>query len=820
MSGLEAQVRRAAARVLRVPSARIEREAPLARYGLDSLSSVELAAALAEIAGREFSDELLVEHASVAAIACYLERGAGRRGPPLERMAADSVLPGDVARAGGAPGDAILVTGAWGFLGSQLVEVLLRETERPIICLARSPHAPASPRVRVVAGDIERPRLGLEPARYTELCGAVGEVFHCAARVDWSLGYEALRGTNVLGTLELLRFASRGARKAFHYVSSVSTCYSTRSRGVVAEADTQPVDPAGMHLGYAQSKWVAEALVREARRRGLEATIYRPALIAGHSVTGSGNNQDFLARLIKGCILVGAAPDISWRMDACPVDFVAAAIDRLARERLAVAHIVNPRRAGWLEAVLWMNLRGYRLRLMPYPRWAALVESEARDPAQPLHALRGFLLHRPAGEEGCYLPELFAAERLGSVADAATRALLARAGLECPRLEPRLLETWFDAYRRSGFLPPVARRPIHSHAQDLHARLEDALQRRIFSMREFALGTESSILGELASWRAGAALALRGYELEVETRGARRRLSVVLKPRLDDETVLEVAAEVAALCDPRLGAVFRAQCRRTALAGTAAREIALYRHGNAALRAHSPACYGVVETGGTRALVLEHVGDIALNHADARWCGADIEAALRGIAEVHAQELGDCVQPEDEAAELWCALAAHARPWIARWAGEAAAARLARRPWAARRRAAGPLRPIHHDFNPRNIGLRRSGAERRLCAFDWELATLGAPQRDLAELLCFVLRPDTPAAQVARYVEFHRRCLGIERSLWLHGFRLALDDFAVQRLSMYVLAHRFRPQPYLERVSRTWARLAALSLEETVDATA
>lgn len=815
---LEAEVRGAAARVLRLPPTRIESDAPLTRYGLDSLSSVELAAALAGIVGREFSEEVLVEHSSLAAIIAYLEGGSEPQGPPLAQMLADSALPDDVAAPPAGTAGAILLTGATGFLGRELLGALLRETDCEVICLTRSTlQAPPSARVRIVAGDIERRQLGMEATAYAALCREVGQVFHCAASVDWSLGYQALRGVNVLGTLELLRLASRGSHKTFHYVSSLSTCYSTRSRGVVAEADPQPVDPAGVHLGYAQSKWVAEALVRAAAGRGLHTAVYRPALIAGHSVTGAGNNQDLLARLIKGCIVLGAAPDIDWRLDACPVDFAAAAIARLAPGRPPVAHLVNPRRAGWLEAVLWMNLRGYRVRVIPYREWAARVAAEAQDASHPLHGLRGFLLRRPAGEDGSYLPELFAAERLGTVDDAATRQRLADAGLNCPRLEPRLLETWFEGYERSGFLPQAPRQRHRARAADLRPQLEEALQQRIVAMREFRVGGESSILGELASWRAGTTLALRGYALELA--GARRTLNVVVKPRLDDAAILDVAAEVAALCEQRLGDVFRVHCRRTALAGTAQREIAIYRHGDAALRAHSPVCHGVIESGGARALVLEHVSDLVLNDPAARWNETQVKSALHGIAQVHLRNLRTLVDGEPEAPELWSALCEYAQPWIVRWAGKAAAAHLLRHAQARNQPAPEPRCLIHHDFNPRNIGLRPADGRWRLCALDWELATLGSPQRDLAELLCFVLAPDARAGQVARLVEFHRRLLGIEREAWLHGLRRALDDFAAQRLSMYLLAHRFRPQPYLERVTRTWARLHFMLAEEAVDAT-
>ena len=38
--------------------------------------------------------------------------------------------------------------------------------------------------------------------------------------------------------------------------------------------------------GYAQSKWVAEKLVRQAGERGIPHAIYRPGLVSGHSISG------------------------------------------------------------------------------------------------------------------------------------------------------------------------------------------------------------------------------------------------------------------------------------------------------------------------------------------------------------------------------------------------------------------------------------------------------------------------------------------------------------------------------------------------------
>jgi hydroxymethylglutaryl-CoA reductase (NADPH) len=97
----------------------------------------------------------------------------------------------------------------------------------------------------------------------------------------------------------------------------------------------------------------------------------------------------------------------------------------------------------------------------------------------------------------------------------------------------------------------------------------------------------------------------------------------------------------------------------------------------------------------------------------------------------------------------------------------------------------------------------------RLCAYDWELATLGAPQRDLAEFLCFVLT-DATTADAGRWIEHHRVALErasgttIDAVRWTGGFRSALYDVLINRLAMYAMVHRVRRQSFLPRVVRTW----------------
>src|SRR5262249_6148927 len=140
----------------------------------------------------------------------------------------------------------------------------------------------------------------------------------------------------------------------------------------------------------------------------------------------------------------------------------------------------------------------------------------------------------------------------------------------------------------------------------------------------------------------------------------------------------------------------------------------------------------------------------------AAWTDEAIEAALRGVAQIHARWLcADLTGSEwlppmrDTAARiemtpLWRALSEHAAAhsgWRNRALRAAHTSCVDDIALWSRELDAAPRTLIHNDFNPRNIAIRRREGRLSLCAFDWELATIGAPQRDVAEFLCFVLQP-------------------------------------------------------------------------------
>ena len=861
-------------------------------------------------------------------------------------------LPPGPCRSGRRPGAAsapsrerVLLTGATGFLGAHLLRTLLTETGAEVLCLVRTGDADAvrvddadvasrrvrrsleryrlwddafGRRIRTVTGDLSQPGLGLAGGARAAIASTVDTVYHAAADVNWISPYGALRAANVVATRELLRLACRGRPKAFHFVSSLSVCHAVGGPRLVAEDDDLFGRLEGLPLGYAQSKCVAEALVRQARARGLRASIHRPALLTGDSASGVSKHDDLVSSLFQGCIRMGTAPDLDWRIDAVPVDQAARAIVHLsatapqpAHRRLtappgarptlqesapfhradshgvATFHESARQARRWRECVLWMNLYGYPVRLAPYDRWAEQLARDAARPDHPLHRLRGFFLRRRP--DGTAVPELYQEARSSAPRSTRTQALLAEAGLDFHRLDAGLLGRYFDEYVAAGFLPPprrgprpaanrpvahrtaanrtatnplsakrpaanrpVANRPASSRpaanppappADPDRARFEPMLRRyfgddslAVTGATRCAHGAEHSVIAELGGWRGRGRTGLSRYRLDVAGRGGVRPLDVVTKVKPADRELIEVAEAMADTCDAGLGRAVRRFRERIGLRGAHLRELALYAEPDERLRRHTPVCYGTWRDDARRewGLVLERLdGDVLLDATDdpTVWTPDRVGAAVDGLAEIHAVWLGreDDLRNRSwighvatsrsmvEMTPLWRALADHAAPRLAEWAGPA----LVRTHralvdslgtwWPHLETAARTL--IHNDFSPRNAAIRGAGASARLCAYDWELATVGAPQCDLAHFLCFVLDPGVRRREAARYVERHRAALAaaagarLDPCAWRAGFGAALADLLVNRLMFYVMIDRVRPLRFLPRIVRTWQRL-------------
>ncbi len=351
---------------------------------------------------------------------------------------------------------------------------------------------------------------------------------------------------------------------------------------------------------------------------------------------------------------------------------------------------------------------------------------------------------------------------------------------------------------------------------------------------------EHGITTELTAWRHSRGLGLFRYQLQHEA----GTLPVVVKVKPSDTEVIDVAVHVANQCEPRLGEAFARFPRLLGLTGTHLRELELYSQRDPRFLRHVPACLAAHRDDAAERwmLVLEDLQPLELlDSADTEgaWGRPQLKAAVRGIARVHAIGYGGggweglslprpvTTAEMAQAAELWSALEHTSRECFTQAGGELLPA-LHRQLlqelehwWEPLERL--PRTLIHNDFNPRNIALRREGQELRLCAYDWELAAVGVPQHDLAELLCFTLNSQASLEEVRHYLELHRLTLEsetghrVDPTAWELGFRASLGDLLINRLAAYTVPHRFRRQRFLERVLCTWLRLHELLPLVSVD---
>jgi thioester reductase-like protein len=705
---------------------------------------------------------------------------------------------------------AILLTGATGFLGAHLLRELLERTEARVYCLVRGGAVERNSRVVPLSGDVSQPKLGLSEETYDDLAQSLDAIFHSAASVNFVTDYRGLSPVNVDGTIEALRLAMHGRAKRFHFVSTLGVGYTTGAKAFSEATDALP-HLSELHLGYAETKAVAESLVRQASERGLVASIYRLSLLTGAEDSGRGNENDFLSRLLRGCVYQGAAPDLDVELDACPVDYAARAVVGLAleppEESPSVFHVRNEKPRSFRELVLFLNLFGYPVALRPYRKWLPSLNG-VRD---PLHPLKPFFERRV---DGIFLPERYEERRKARIESEQTRKKLERLGITSRRSSPAYLERCFRSFIERGALPEPARRK-NVATVGLKECLSEALGREVTNVELTPSGLEQSILTEITSWYTGRGTGL--YRADIACRDGRLRAFLKVKP--PDRDVIEVARTVAELSSERLGRAFERFEQHIGFAGTHDRELEIYRVDDRRLRDHMPHVYGTLRDDAHErfVLALEDLPDGAGRQVLGR---ADIEAALQGLARIHAFGCRQALslgprKPMAETRELWEALFEHARPFFQEWGGdgvvrahETAVAGIGE--WS-KELAKLPRTLIHNDFNPRNLYIRPSGT---LCAFDWELATMGLPQRDLAELLCFTLSPDD---DVSHFVDFYRHALEretettIDAAEFSYGLDLALRELIVDRLPMYTLIHRFQKKRFLERVVPTWLHVARVS---------
>lgn len=315
-------------------------------------------------------------------------------------------------------GDLILMTGATGALGSELLPIMLRKGYK-VVCLVRAPDAATAqrrveaivghhPRMQVIRGDITTPQCGIAETDLSYLFCRVKRIVHCAASISFE-DKIATHRVNVHGLRNVLKLAD--LLDTWHFVH-VSTAYVAGNASTFSELDLPSPPKHRPRNYYEETKQIGEALVKEwaLARPGRRFTILRPSILTGRE---DGTSPTFdayygyfkplhrVAEAIrkrakdKKPLPQGVAVDDGWvfipfvlqasetaTLNLVPIDWVATTIANLigAPSPNEILHLVNPTPplVRWVIATSLAHLKIQGVQVV-----AAKTEKDQLVAAQP-----------------------------------------------------------------------------------------------------------------------------------------------------------------------------------------------------------------------------------------------------------------------------------------------------------------------------------------------------------------------------------------------------------------------------------------------------
>ncbi len=244
--------------------------------------------------------------------------------------------------------DLILLTGANGFIGTQIALWLLKNTDNRILAMVHANDQKVANkrlkrawwdwpellkalerRIKIIPGDVTRENLGWDDDTYFQVAFRVNYIIHTVADLRLHAHLEDLRKTNLQGTLNLLKLAENATINGnFQRFSHLSTVYvAGKHKGEIGEDEISSSH--GFWSNYEESKYEAEKAVRESE---LPYSIFRPGMVVGNSETGEIKTFNTIYVLLK-LYLTGQLRFIPtsshMKLNPVPVDYVASAVGAL-----------------------------------------------------------------------------------------------------------------------------------------------------------------------------------------------------------------------------------------------------------------------------------------------------------------------------------------------------------------------------------------------------------------------------------------------------------------------------------------------------------
>lgn len=299
----------------------------------------------------------------------------------------------------------IMLTGATGFVGSHILSELLKQTNSEIFVLVRAENEDTAferikqlleklmlwnheqaDRIHVLCGDLEKEKLGLSNSMWNILANSIDLIIHDAAYVNLMGTYDKHYAPNVYSTLQILELVAMKKRKRLVYVSTsgifggLYTPDSFDDDFTIMEDDDIPT--VRSVFSYLRTKWVADRLVQQAAKRGINTAIFRLPHVGCDNITGYFNKGDIFWSRLKAFSKLGKIPYINNRFFVIPVDYLAKTLVYISLksfEGLKFYTTLSDNEITWMSIADGIKNAGYDIEIIGTDEWYEYVKNYIKE---------------------------------------------------------------------------------------------------------------------------------------------------------------------------------------------------------------------------------------------------------------------------------------------------------------------------------------------------------------------------------------------------------------------------------------------------------
>lgn len=318
----------------------------------------------------------------------------------------------------------ILLTGATGYMGSHILDNLLKHTKSNIYCLVRTKNN-SDPQTRlldilrfyfgnkydklifkrifVIEGDITKSKLGLNDLYYEEVGKSISCVINSAAIVKHYGNSTLFNDINIKGTQNIIDFCLKFNCKLIH-TSTLSVSGNMLGDGNAFTDNTTVFTERSLYINqdlsniYVKTKFLAERLILEnILNNNLNAKILRLGNITNRFSDGAFQinvSENAFLNKLRSFLEIGCVPEKfkDLGIEFSPVDLCASAITNLAlyENPFTIFHISNNNHITFAKLLKILNSLNVKLEFVDENTFNRKVATLSKNP-ETQNAISGII---------------------------------------------------------------------------------------------------------------------------------------------------------------------------------------------------------------------------------------------------------------------------------------------------------------------------------------------------------------------------------------------------------------------------------------------